>query len=486
MAACALQVGPAPDGRLSLHHLSALDDLPAGLDQQGPLFDARERVSYQRARTSLRAGWNPVSAFQSVGSLGMGMSAPLLAADGSGLQGVVSVGLTLAQISRSLSARFADGNGLAFIAEPDGQLLATSVPETLTQTDNNGSLAKRGFVDMKDERLRALGQWFGQEQAASQRLVTIAGVRYALDQRPVQLPGGLSLVLGVLIEERELQGSMWGMARTAALWVLAISVAGGLMLLGALRHVQRRVRAVSEAARRLADGDRRARAPENIPVLELRTLAQSFNRMSCQVEAVVSGLEGEVASRTQALEAANAELQRLVALDGLTQIANRRQFDAQLQLAWRRGLRHHQPVALLLIDVDDFKAYNDHYGHPAGDEVLRQVARLLQAQQRRPDDLAARYGGEEFVLLLPDAPAEAALQVAQALLTALRQQAMPHAKSRVGDRVSVSVGVAAMVPDAGVDAQALVNAADAMLYAAKQAGRDRALLAPGISHDEKL
>lgn len=480
----ALRVDTSTVGRLTHHFLSVQDDLPAGLDYVGESFDPRQHPSYRRAVRSLRPGWSEVLPFRSFGSLAMGMSAPVLAADGSGLQAVVSVGVRLAEISRYLALRFEGLDGFCFIAEPDGRLIATSLPEAIAQADNNPAADRRRLSDMQDARLRALAPRFALPERAQQQLVQLGDTRYVMDLRRVALPTGGFHVVGVLIAEHELVGTMWQQARPVALAVAAISLVGGLLPVLLLRRVQQRVSAISEAAQRLADGDRSARAPENLAVKELHSLATSFNRMSCQVEAVLSGLEAEVASRTEALASANAELERLVALDGLTQIANRRHFDAQLALAWRRCQREQRPLALLLVDVDDFKAYNDHYGHPAGDEVLRQVARVLAAQQRRPDDLAARYGGEEFVLLLPGADASAAQQAGEQLLQALRALALPHQKARAADIVTASIDVAAVVPDRAGGAAALIAAADVALYAAKAGGRNRVSLAP-ISHDEK-
>lgn len=184
------------------------------------------------------------------------------------------------------------------------------------------------------------------------------------------------------------------------------------------------------------------------------------------------------------------ELRRLARADGLTGLANRRAFDEALRLEWRRAQRNVQPLALLLIDVDCFKAYNDRYGHPAGDRCLQAVAQALEAVKQRPGDLAARWGGEEFALLLPDTPAAGAQQLAGELLRAVQRLALPHAASRVADHVTVSIGVSCLdeTCSAWVDtpsdsrhgaastegAAELLRAADQALYAAKHAGRAQA------------
>ncbi|WBS01010.1 diguanylate cyclase [Pseudoduganella sp. SL102] len=164
-------------------------------------------------------------------------------------------------------------------------------------------------------------------------------------------------------------------------------------------------------------------------------------------------------------------LERLAHVDGLTELANRRRFDetfeAEHALARRRGT----PLSLALLDIDAFKQYNDHYGHPAGDRALRAVARTAAASVRGPGDLAARYGGEELVLLMPGADAATAGAVVDQLRDALGRLAIDHVASPVGPLLTASVGGATLLP--GEDAAALFAAADAHLYHAKQAGRDR-------------
>jgi len=173
-----------------------------------------------------------------------------------------------------------------------------------------------------------------------------------------------------------------------------------------------------------------------------------------------------------ALGQANAELSALASTDALTGLANRRMFDATLRKEWFRALRDGSPLALLMIDIDHFKDYNDRYGHPAGDDCLRAVARLISETVKREGELVARYGGEEFALLLPGADLAAARGVGERCLRALEQAAIPHAASRAGV-VTLSIGVASAVAGAGIDPSVLLDAADAALYRAKRSGRGR-------------
>ncbi len=187
-------------------------------------------------------------------------------------------------------------------------------------------------------------------------------------------------------------------------------------------------------------------------------------------------LEREVADRTIELARANDALQALATSDGLTGLANRRHFDESFQEQWRQSLRSGQPLAVLLLDVDAFKAYNDNFGHGAGDTVLIEVGRLLQSVARRQTDLVARYGGEEFVILCPGTTPEGASQFAATVLDAIRAARLPHAASPVEPFVTVSIGVVSMVATAGVEATALIQVADEALYEAKRGGRNRAIV----------
>ena len=163
-------------------------------------------------------------------------------------------------------------------------------------------------------------------------------------------------------------------------------------------------------------------------------------------------------------------------MDELTGIANRRSFMEQLSRAWREELRKGTQagsLGLLLVDIDQFKDYNDLYGHPQGDRCLRQVAGILAGFARRPRDLAARIGGEEFVLLLPETGPEQALELAQALRSAVEAAEIPHAASIVAPQVTVSVGVASEVPLNSRAPESLLQQADQALYRAKREGRNR-------------
>lgn len=183
-------------------------------------------------------------------------------------------------------------------------------------------------------------------------------------------------------------------------------------------------------------------------------------------------LEELVEERTRALEEANTTLEALSNTDGLTGIANRRAFDGRLEQEWRRGQRTGSPLALLMLDLDNFKHFNDRYGHLAGDRCLQAVARILARSGRRADEIAARYGGEEFVVLLPETTCDEAVEVARLIQQGVWKLALAHEGTILGI-VTVSLGVAAAIPSPLRVAEDLVRMADAALYRAKHAGRNR-------------
>lgn len=179
-----------------------------------------------------------------------------------------------------------------------------------------------------------------------------------------------------------------------------------------------------------------------------------------------------VEERTAELEKANEELKRLANSDGLTKIGNRRRFESFLADEWHRALRQNNEISLALIDIDHFKAFNDTYGHQAGDEALQQVAEALAGAVKRPSDLVARFGGEEFAIVLGGTDAAGALIIASEAFQNVRKLAIPHSSSETEAQLTISIGVAtfrAGFDNSDVD---LINAADKALYGAKRDGRD--------------
>jgi two-component system cell cycle response regulator len=178
----------------------------------------------------------------------------------------------------------------------------------------------------------------------------------------------------------------------------------------------------------------------------------------------------------QQLEAANQKLQELASIDSLTQIPNRRSFDEVLEREWQRLEREQAPLSLILCDIDFFKNYNDTYGHQSGDECLKKVAQILHQVAQRPGDLAARYGGEEFAVVLPNTDSAGAVYIAETILSSIRTKNLIHESSKISSYLTLSLGIATIIPQDSSSLKWLIAKADEALYRAKQTGRDRYII----------
>lgn len=248
----------------------------------------------------------------------------------------------------------------------------------------------------------------------------------------------------------ELQAMQFGSTITVIIITLALLL---LTLYLLNRLLFRPVRNLIDGVQNCMDGELATPITEE-GVKEVRLLAQAFNAMA------------------KTLRSNMKELQRLSSLDGLTGIANRRVFDQQMDQEWTRAQRHRTPLAMLIIDIDNFKAYNDSLGHQAGDNCLREVAKILQDEMKRPGDSVARYGGEEFAVILPDTDIFGAGVVALNIRNALQARALPHPASTTAPNVTLSIGVNVAIPKAMDTIQDFIGGADRALYQVKRSGRN--------------
>ena len=207
-------------------------------------------------------------------------------------------------------------------------------------------------------------------------------------------------------------------------------------------------------------------APEVYKLLDGHQLLIAYSEINLHTTQLITKLY-------QKLKTSNQQLRELVTIDGLTQLANRRRFDEYLTQEWKRAAREQMPISLLLGDLDFFKRYNDTYGHQAGDDCLRSCGAAIMNSVKRPADLAARYGGEEFVLVLPNTETNGAICVAQKIREKIAALKIVHAKSTVSGYITLSLGIATLIPEPNKSLEKLILAADTALYEAKRAGRDR-------------
>ena len=238
------------------------------------------------------------------------------------------------------------------------------------------------------------------------------------------------------------------------IFVLLLAWFGGEQL------VVRPIRSLVRTAARFGRGDLHARASQEPWVAEFAPLAAALDDMAAKL-----------AAREEELQIANQHLEELASLDGLSGLANRRGFDRQLEREWQRAREKCGPLALLMVDIDHFKLFNDRYGHVAGDACLRAVGEMLSLVTLDEAVLVARYGGEEFALLLPGLDLERASALADEARKAVEDLSINHSESPCG-HVTVSIGVESVIPDKFQDTADLVEAADNALYAAKRRGRN--------------
>ena len=202
------------------------------------------------------------------------------------------------------------------------------------------------------------------------------------------------------------------------------------------------------------------------------SLKQAMENLELQVIERTTELQ-----RSEALlKKANFELEKLVNIDGLTQVGNRRCFDDRLKMEWQRLSRDVQPISLILFDIDYFKLYNDLYGHQMGDACLTAIAQTVKQVLSRPADLVARYGGEEFVIILPNTDIQGALIVAEHIRIAITNLGIVHQSSSISDIVTISLGVASLLPNSKQELATLIKQADTALYRAKQQGRNQSVV----------
>lgn len=214
--------------------------------------------------------------------------------------------------------------------------------------------------------------------------------------------------------------------------------------------------------------------PDRIEMLaRIRYHSQSYLRLLQRDEAYRA-----LRVSQKKLSETNLMLQKLATSDGLTGIPNRRQFDDAYSIEWRRSIREKSWLSLVMIDIDYFKACNDHYGHQVGDDVLRKVANALQSCILRPADLVARYGGEEFVVMLPDTDAHGATKLAERMRDRIEKLKIDNQDSEVSDYITISIGTATTVPGNEDLEKSLISSADHALYQAKDEGRNRIVSTP--------
>lgn len=474
-----MQADAARGEALQAHRVDDAGQRRSRLPEGTAPFDARLRPWFQAALAADGLVWYPAQPYGlddpagAYHALGMGAAAPLVDGQGRWL-GVVGADVALSGLASLLREQSARTGGLAFVADAQGRLLASSSAVAAAAVSGPAwSLQRPLLIESDDPVLRAVGAVMAPSTVGDGRaVVEVEGQRHRVEWRRLPLPQGPALRVGVVLPEAQFGDIATRMGRTSAYLALATLVFSVGFALLATDWVARPLVRLSAAAARLAEGRRAELPPRPGPLREVAALYEAMGDMAQRIQRHRDELEQQVRDRTEALQRANEQLARLSVTDSLTGLSNRRHFDERLSVEWSRARRQGTPLALLMIDVDFFKPYNDRYGHPAGDDCLARVAGVLHGHARRGGDFVARYGGEEFVMIAPDTPMDKALAFAQDLCRVVSAPRWPHEASPLG-HVTVSVGVAVCVPDADGSAEGLLRRADAALYRAKKNGRNR-------------
>ncbi len=472
---------PLSNGRImSIYRITEDHQRGALIGRANPYFDARTRPWFQSAINGADFHWYPAYRYAiqdpqgAYEAMGIGMAATLHNAQGE-FAGVLTADVALVQLRRLLADITQELGGVALLADADGALLATSTLDPLYHLEDGKAIRIRA-AQSQHPVIRAIGQLMGQEKEDKGRATQqIQGEPYLLDWWTYPLSDGPRLRIGVALPQsrftapsEHLLSHMLGLLTVLVL----VSMAMAWML---SKWMARPLEALGQWAEQLGQGQWNSLQPGlHSPMAEVEALSHALGLMSERMRNYTQNLEAQVAERTAALEAANRELSSQSHTDGLTGLANRRCFDEVLAEEWSRARRTGQPLGLIMLDIDYFKRYNDHYGHVAGDHCLRQVAQILTEQVQRPSDLVARYGGEEFAVIAPTTDVRGLEQLAEKLRLAIVQAHIAHALHSCG-HVTASFGVAIAIPNGENRPEQLVQAADQALYHAKAAGRNQVM-----------
>ena len=369
---------------------------------------------------------------------------PVIKEDGS-LTGVVLAAINLQWIGELVATAAQRSGASVLLLDGSGTLVAASADaeNLLGQQFVNNALVKDLLA--KDEGAMTTEGFDGVRRIFAYVRVPWTRARLVVGLDESAVSRSIDHALGMAY----LQLALYG------IFVLLVAWFGGGQL------IVRPIRSLVRTAARFGSGDLHVRPTQEPWIAEFEPLAVALDDMA-----------RKLAAREAELRIANEHLEELASLDGLTGLANRRGFDRQLERDWQRAAERGEPIALMMIDIDHFKLYNDCYGHVAGDACLRSVGETLSVVTLHTAVLVARYGGEEFALLLPGLDIARTTALAEQARRAIEDLVIVHAESPCG-RVTVSIGVESLMPEKGQSAAHLVETADSALYCAKRRGRNR-------------
>lgn len=449
---------------------------------QYPGFFPEQRPWYRQAiaRGNEEPVWFPAYLFHSGEAIAIGL-ARAVRDDAGELQGVLVADTSLQEVSRLLSALPLPDGSAAFLLDEQDRLLADSsgvlpvLPSAEGLQRMEAALSPVPSI-REAARYAARANFPRDAQSHLAGTVIVQGRAHLTSLQTISAAHGLQLVFGISAPRAAytaplISGLQKRLLLTAGLLLLGLPI--GLWL---ARRLSRSLSSLVRVTSSMAAGDLKADIPRS-RIQEIDSLALSFTAMQQRLGNTLDELEQRVEARTEELAMANARLSTLSRTDALTEVANRRAFDEALVEYWDRAQAMAQPLSVVMLDVDLFKDYNDHNGHPAGDRCLSSIAGELRSIAEERYACIARYGGEEFVLLLPNCEPQEALHIAEMLRRRVQALAIPHRDSPHQRQVTISAGVSTSLPgEPDTEAQRLVDEADAALYEAKARGRNQVVV----------
>ncbi|MEM9003819.1 MAG: diguanylate cyclase [Cyanobacteria bacterium P01_F01_bin.86] len=439
-------------------------------------FDPRARPWYKAAKVKGDATWSDVYLDFDTLLPTITANTPVYKSPEGQFVGVCATDIILSrELNEFLRSLRISKSGIAFIVEPSGLLLASSTKEPITSgSDENTKLLPAG--ESENPLIQGVIQYLSntyeslERVESSQHNFLIEGERQYLQIVRFNDRHGIDWIVVLLVPENDFMERINHNTQITfflCLIALIVTILIGLMI---TQWLTKPLQQLSATAKGIANGDW-----HEVTEIErsdaIGDLSRSFVTMTQQLKSSFKTLEKRIEERTLEIIQLNQELRGLANIDGLTQTANRRYFDHFLEKEWQRHLRDQQPLTLILCDVDYFKQYNDAYGHVAGDRCLQQIAQILIRAVQRPADLVARYGGEEFTIILSKTDVDGGMHVAENINKMLRKMQIPHSNYEK-QYVTISMGIASVVPSFQITSQALILMADQALYAAKSKGRD--------------
>lgn len=465
-----------------------------GLDPQGKKttliskkkYDPRQRPWYQAAKKHQGLVWSPIYLFTDPPVLGITPAVPLKDQVTKKLKGVMAIDITLDEISEFLSSLKISDSGRAFIIDQSGKMVATSTNNSLVIPGVEGN-ERLHYSDSLDPLVKATANYLEQQlnnfqdtTTTQQLIFQFEGNRNFVQATSLDGYPGLDWLMITVIPESDFLEHMRNNTYTTL--ALSTSALVAAIFLGAIANqlIVNSVTQISDMAKAIAKGQVLT-IKQQPKIRELAIVTESMNSMALQLQTSTENIEAECERRvketTKDLKQVNQRLNHLANIDSLTQIYNRYHFDQALAKMWRVALLQRTKISLIMCDIDNFKLYNDTYGHVMGDNCLTQVAKAIQQGTNRQQDIVARYGGEEIAVILPQTDMLGAVAVTQRIRNSVQQLNLTHSSSTVSEQVTLSCGVACLIPDPQESPLKLIQKADEALYQAKHLGKDRYFLA---------